>query len=78
MKKTSLELKREERYKFDKDRYVFVVQNIQKDGVNATLETIFEDIENVLHKIKLDLMTMAHHEQADESRFFIKIFLRKK
>lgn len=76
MEKTPLELEREKRYKkLDEGKYIFVVQNHEDV---AMVETEFSEIENVLHKIKLDLMTMAHYGQADGERFFIKIFLRRK
>ena len=77
MEKTPLELEREKRYKeFDKDKYIFVVQNHESMGI--MLETEFENIEDVLHKIKLDLMTMAHYGRADGEKVFIKIFLKRK
>jgi len=76
MESTPLELEREKRYKqFDEGRYIFVVQNHE---LMAMLETEFENIEDVLHKVKLDLMTMAHYGQADGEKFFIKIFLKRK
>jgi len=74
--KTALEKEREERYlREDIGKYKFVVVNFSPKYI---VESEFESIESVLHKIKLDLMSMAHYGEDFDKGCSIRIYLKKK
>jgi len=56
--KTETEKKREKEYEKVKGNVNFIVKNIIPTG---EVITKFDDLEETLHKLKLDLMTMAKH-----------------
>ena len=59
MEKTKLELEREREFEKRKDNYEFEVFNLTEDsgiGISTTFDTIGE----LLHKVKLDVLTLAN------------------
>lgn len=70
---TTLEKKREERYDTVKENFKFAVLNHTSEG---SVETEFHELDQVLHKIKLDLMTMAHHAKITDSAIEVQVRLK--
>ena len=74
MGKTELEIQKEKEYEKVKDDIVFVVQNLERipNGV-VVVESSYNDLEDVLHKLKLDMMFLAtqtanHHIRVEVRR----------
>lgn len=57
-KKTPLEIQREEQVKYIIDDYMFIVTNTDGDHI---IKTPFGTLEEVLHKVKLDILTSIRH-----------------
>jgi len=72
---TPLEKKRKERYeKTAKEHFKFIVLNKFKKNI---VKSEYSTIEQVLHKIKLDLMTTCNYPELYDSTIEIKIKLNE-